>query len=75
MAKKKVITPDMVDWNAYKRSVENSIANERIWGLGGSEFAEENIEEFEEELYLIENEDFDELFAKYDDDVWREYLK
>lgn len=75
MAKKKVITPDMVDWNAYKRSVENSIANEKIWGLGGSEFAEENIEEFEEELYLIENEDFDELFAKYDDDVWREYLK
>lgn len=75
MAKKKVITPDMVDWNAYKRSVENSIANERIWGLGGSEFAEENIEEFEEELYLIENEDYDELFAKYDDDIWREYLK
>lgn len=75
MAKKKVITPDMVDWNAYKRSVENSIANEKIWGLGGSEFADENIEEFEEELYLIENEDFDELFAKYDDDVWREYLK
>lgn len=75
MAKKKVITPDMVDWDAYKRSVENSIANERIWGLGGSEFAEENIEEFEEELYLIENEDYDELFAKYDDDIWREYLK
>lgn len=75
MAKKTVITPDMVDWDAYKRSVENSIANERIWGLGGSEFAEENIEEFEEELYLIENEDYDELFAKYDDDIWREYLK
>lgn len=75
MGKKKVITPDMVDWDAYKRSVENSIANERIWGLGGSEFAEENIEEFEEELYLIENEDYDELFAKYDDDIWREYLK
>lgn len=75
MGKKKTITPDMVDWNAYKRSVENSIANERIWGLGGSEFAEENIEEFEEELYLIENEDFEELFAKYDEDVWREYLK
>lgn len=75
MAKEKVITPDMVDWDAYKRSVENSIANERIWGLGGSEFAEENIEEFEEELYLIENENYDELFAKYDDDIWREYLK
>mgnify|MGYP003543972276 CR=1 FL=1 len=75
MGKKKTITPDMVDWNAYKRSVENSIANERIWGLGGSEFAEENIEEFEEELYLIENENFDELFAKYDENVWRDYLK
>ena len=75
MGKKKTITPDMVDWNAYKRSVENSIANERIWGLGGSEFAEENIEEFEEELYLIENENFDELFAKYDEVIWREYLK
>jgi hypothetical protein len=75
MAKNKVITPDMVDWNAYRRSVEQSISNETIWGLGGSEFAEQNIEELQEELYLIENEDYDELFAKYDDDVWRDYLK
>jgi hypothetical protein len=75
MPKNKVITPDMVDWNAYKCSVEQSIANETIWGLGGSEFAEENIEKLEEELYLIENEDYDELFSKYDDDVWRDYLK
>lgn len=75
MAKNKVITPAMVDWDAYKCSVEQSIANERIWGLGGSEFAEENIEELQEELYLIENENYDELFSKYDDDVWKDYLK
>lgn len=75
MAKNKVITPDMVDWNAYRRSVEQSISNETIWGLGGSEFAEENIEELQEELYLIENEEFEELFDKYDIDVWENYLK
>lgn len=75
MAKNKVITPDMVDWNAYRRSVEGTISNERLWGLGGSPYAEENIEMLQEELYLIENEDYDELFAKYDDDVWRDYLK
>lgn len=75
MAKNKVITPDMVDWNAYRRSVEQSIANETIWGLGGSEFAEGNIENLKEELDLIINEQYEEVFAKYDIDVWRDYLK
>lgn len=75
MSKNKVITSDMVDWNAYKRDIEQSLANERLWGLGGSVLAEENIERFEEELYLIENENYDELLSKYDDDVWRVYLK
>lgn len=75
MVKNKVITPNMVDWNAYKRSVQQSITNEAIWGLGGSEFAEENIEKLQEELHLIEYENYDELFSRYDDDVWREYLK
>ena len=75
MENNKVITPAMVDWDDYKCSVEQTIANERIWGLGGSEFAEENIEGLQEELYLIENENYDELFAKYDDDVWKDYLK
>ena len=75
MAKNKVITPAMVDWNAYRRSVEQSIANETIWGLGGSEFAEGNIENLKEELDLIINEQYEEVFAKYDIDVWRDYLK
>ena len=75
MRKNKVITPDMVDWNAYKRSVEESISNETIWGMGGSEFADENIENLEDDLDLIENEDYDELFSKYDIDVWEDYLK
>lgn len=75
MAKNKVITPAMVDWDAYRRSLQQSIVNERIWGLGGSEFAEENIEKLQEELHLIEYENYEELFAKYDDDVWKDYLK
>lgn len=75
MAKDKVITSNMVDWNAYKRSVQQSITNETIWGLGGSLHAEENIESLQEELHLIEHENYDELFSRYDDDVWREYLK
>lgn len=75
MAKNKVITPDMVDWNAYRRSVEQSISNETIWGLGGSEFAEENIENLKEELDLIINEEYAEVFAMYDAEVWENYLK
>lgn len=75
MAKNKVITPAMVDWDAYRRSLQQSITNETIWGLGGSEFADENIEKLQEELHLIEYENYEELFAKYDDDVWKDYLK
>jgi antitoxin component of MazEF toxin-antitoxin module len=72
MAKNKVITPDMVDWNAYRRSVEASISNERLWC---TEFSRENIANLEDELVMIDNEEFEELFSKYDDDVWRDYLK
>lgn len=33
--------------------VEGAIANERIWGLGGSEFSESNIAELEEYLETL----------------------
>jgi hypothetical protein len=75
MTKNKVITPDMVDWNAYKRNIEQSISNETIWGMGGSEFAEQNIENLKEELDLIINEEYAEVFSKYDIEVWENYLK
>lgn len=72
MAKNKVITPAMVDWNAYRRSVEASISNERLWC---TEFSRENIANLEDELDMIDNEEFEELFDKYDIDVWEDYLK
>lgn len=72
MAKNKVITPDMVDWNAYRRSVEGSISNERLWDTG---FSRENIANLEDELVMIDNEEFEELFDKYDIEVWENYLK
>lgn len=75
MVKNKVITPDMVNWVAYRDNIERAIANETIWGLGGSEFADENIENLKEELDLIENENYDELLSKYDIEVWENYLK
>jgi hypothetical protein len=62
----------MVDWNAYRRSVEQSISNERLWC---TEFSRENIANLEDELDMIDNEEFEELFDKYDIDVWRDYLK
>jgi hypothetical protein len=52
-----------------------NISNERIWGLGGSEFADENISALENELDMIDNEEFEELFNMYDIDVWKDYLK
>lgn len=75
MAKNKVITPDMVDWNAYKRSLEESITNETIWAMGGSEFAEDNIANMRYELELIDNGEYEEVFAMYDNNVWVDYLK
>ena len=72
MAKNKVITPDMVDWDAYRRSVEGSISNERLWC---TEFSRENIANLEDELDMIDNEEFEELFNKYDTNVWEDYLK
>ncbi|MBO7241559.1 MAG: hypothetical protein J6U90_03825 [Methanobrevibacter sp.] len=64
-----------MDWNAYKCSVEQSISNETIWGMGGSEFADENIENLKDDLNLINDGEYEELFSKYDVDVWEDYLK
>ena len=67
-------TAEMVDWNAYKKSIEEAIANEKLWGLGGSPHADENIEMLQEELKLIDNKCYAILLAKYDKCVWKDYL-
>lgn len=71
MAKKKITYKD-VDWEDYRKSVKASISNERLWG---TEFSRENIADLEDELDMIDNEEFEELFDKYDIDVWENYLK
>ena len=71
----KKITAEMIDWDAYRISVEGAIANEELWALGGSDFAEDNIAELEEELECIANEDYDTILEKYDYDVMKDYLK
>ena len=71
MGKKKITYKD-VDWEDYRESVENSIANERLWA---TEFSRGNIADLEYELELIDNEEFEELFNMYDMDVWEDYLK
>ena len=70
MAKKKITYKD-VDWASYRESVENSIANERLWA---TEFSRGNIANLEYELELIDNEDYEELFNMYDEDIWESYL-
>lgn len=74
MAKQKITYKD-VDWELYRDNVMANISNERIWGLGGSEFADDNIGALENELDMIDNEEFEELFNMYDVDVWEDYLK
>ena len=71
MAKKKITYKD-VDWEDYRESVEASISNERLWA---TEFSRENIANLEDELDMIDNEEFEELFNMYDVDVWERYLK
>lgn len=69
------ITAEMIDWDAYRKSVEGAIANENLWLLGGSDYAEDNIAELEEELECIDDEDYDTILDKYDDDVFEDFLK
>ena len=69
------ITAEMIDWDAYRKSVEGTIANENMWALGGSDFADDNIAELEEELEAIDDEDYDFILEKYDYDVMKDYLK
>ena len=69
------ITAEMIDWDAYRKSIEETIANESLWSLGGSDYAEDNIAELEEELECIDDEDYDTILDKYDDDVMQYYLK
>ena len=66
------IKANQIDWESYRESVENSIRNERLWA---TEFSRGNIADLEYELDLIDNEDYDELLEKYDDDIWEQYLK
>ena len=70
MTKKKITYKD-VDWELYRESVENSIANERLWA---TEFSRGNIADLEYELELIDDEDYEELFDMYDEDIWERYL-
>lgn len=70
MTKKKITYKD-VDWELYRESVEASISNERLWA---TEFSRGNIADLEYELELIDDEDYEELFNMYDDDIWERYL-
>lgn len=70
MAKKKITYKD-VDWESYRESVEASISNERLWA---TEFSRGNIADLEYELELIDDEDYEELFNMYDEDIWERYL-
>lgn len=70
MAKKKITYKD-VDWELYRDNVEASISNERLWA---TEFSRGNIADLEYELELIDDEDYEELFDMYDEDIWKRYL-
>lgn len=70
MAKKKITYKD-VDWELYRDNVEASISNEILWA---TEFSRENIADLEDELDMIDNEEFEELFNMYDEDIWEHYL-
>lgn len=70
MTKKKITYKD-VDWELYRDNVEASISNERLWA---TEFSRGNIADLEYELELIDDEDYEELFNMYDEDIWKNYL-
>lgn len=75
MKGKNVITIHDVDWVAYEQSVKEQIENEKVWLMGGSPFAEQNIKSLKEELALIKSGDLEDVFEMYGTDVWKDYLK
>lgn len=68
-----------IDWAAFKRDLEASIANEKVWALGSTgevyEMHLENIERMEKQIKDIENEEYDSIFEWYDEFVFDEYIK
>ena len=75
MAENITINPNMIDWDTYKESIAMQLQNEHLWSLGGAEFATANIAELEEEIELIEEESYQFVFDKYDEDFWKDFIK
>ena len=61
-----------IDWEAYRKELQGSLDNERIWSMGTFDKYnphEENIEKIEEELKLIRDGQFQELIDRKSDEM------
>lgn len=60
---------DNINWTAYRKDVEGTISNERLWMMGGGEDAsihEDNIKELTEELENIIEGNYQMVIDKYE---------
>lgn len=59
---------ERIDWNAYRKEVEGSISNEKLWSMGGGEESglhQQNLEELTEELEDILKGNYNAVIDKY----------
>lgn len=69
---------ERIDWEAFKKDLEASLANEKIWAMGSTDdeydMHMENIERMEEQIESIENEDYDSVLEAYAESVFGEFM-
>lgn len=69
---------ERIDWEEFKKDLEVSIANEKIWAMGSTgeecEMHLDNIERMKEQIEDIENGDYDSILHYYDEAVLEEYM-
>lgn len=70
---------EKINWEAFKKDLEASIANEKIWAMGSLddefEMHRTNIERMEEQIKDIENGDYDSILRAYDESVFNEFVE
>ena len=55
-----------IDWDAYRKSVEADLANNKLWALGGDcELYQSAIDEDLEDLELLDKKDYDSVYNRY----------
>lgn len=68
---------EQIDWQAYRKELVGTLANERLYALGSVDNTHlVNMADFEDEIEAIDSEDFDMILEKYEEfpDIFKDFL-